>query len=309
VTTTATWLELSIAVDQEAGEEVAALFARYGYQGGVVVEPSWLSTEEGDAGGTDHLYDLDSTRPVTVRTYLPADGQAAEIQQHLATALWHLGQMRPVGQLQTRTLVEEDWAHNWKQYYQVQRIGQRIVIVPSWLEYAPQPADLILKLDPGMAFGTGLHPTTRLCLRLLEQHVLPGQQILDLGTGSGILAIAAAKLNEVKVEAFDLDAIAVAVASENVVLNQVADQVQVVQGGLETNQKYDLVVANIIASVLINLAPALAQVLNPGGTLLSSGIILARETEVTLALAAAGLEYRERHQEGEWVALVHSKLG
>jgi len=309
VTTTATWLELSIAVDQEAGEEVAALFARYGYQGGVVVEPSWLSTEEGDAGGTDHLYDLDSTRPVTVRTYLPADGQAAEIQQHLATALWHLGQMRPVGQLQTRTLVEEDWAHNWKQYYQVQRIGQRIVIVPSWLEYAPQPADLILKLDPGMAFGTGLHPTTRLCLRLLEQHVLPGQQILDLGTGSGILAIAAAKLNEVKVEAFDLDAIAVAVASENVVLNQVADQVQVVQGGLETNQKYDLVVANIIASVLINLAPALAQVLNPGGTLLSSGIILARETEVTLALAAAGLEYHERHQEGEWVALVHSKLG
>lgn len=324
------WLELSVSVDQEAAESVSELLAQYGYNGGVVVEPAWTPGDEGPE------FSYDPTRPVTLRTYLPLDAQVEETRQRIEQALWHLGRMRPVGPLQVRTLEEEDWANAWKQHYRVQRVGARTVIVPSWLEYAPEPADVVLHLDPGMAFGTGLHPTTQLCLRLLEQHARPARPTLDLGTGSGILAIAAAKLGAAPVLALDNDPVAVAVAAENIARNGVAATVQAALGSLGAGQRmghwlsgdfgaaddepsraaeqpaasapmFDLVVANLIARVLIILAADLAAALAPGGTLISSGIIIDREDEVALALAAAGLQLVERHREGEWIALVHRK--
>jgi ribosomal protein L11 methyltransferase len=159
-----------------------------------------------------------------------------------------------------------------------------------------------------MAFGTGLHPTTRLCLRLLEREPLDGRRLLDLGCGSGILAIAAAKLGAASVLALDTDPVAVEVAAENVARNGVAAQVQALAGSLpdDAPPPFDLIVANIIADVLIDLAPALAAALAPGGRLITSGIIESREDEVALALAAAGLHLHSRLREGEWVALLHS---
>lgn len=319
------WLELSVAVDQEAVESVSELLARYGYNGGVVVEPAWTPGDEGPE------FSYDPSRPVTLRTYLPLDAQTEETRQRVEQALWHFGQMRPVGQLQVRTLEEEDWANAWKQHYRVQRVGERTVIVPSWLEHAAQAGDVVLNLDPGMAFGTGLHPTTQLCLRLLERYVYPGVNTLDLGTGSGILAIAAAKLGAAPVLALDNDPVAVAVAQENVARNGVESIVTAALGSLGAGQQmghwlsgdfgstevepapateqplFPLIVANLIAKVLIILAADLAAALAPGGSLISSGIIIDREDEVALALAAVGLEQVERHREGEWIALVHRK--
>ena len=207
-----TWLELSVDVDPEAVESISELLAQHGYNGGVVIDQPIIPGADGPE------YTFDTSRPVTMRTYLPLDAQAEETRQRVEQALWHFGQMRAVGPLRVRPLEEEDWANAWKQHYTIQRIGQRTVIVPSWLEYEPLPGDLVLRLDPGMAFGTGLHPTTQLCVGFLEQHVQPGSQMLDLGCGSGILAIAAARLGA-QVLALDTDPIAVAATLKNVERN------------------------------------------------------------------------------------------
>jgi ribosomal protein L11 methyltransferase len=301
------WLELSVAADQEAAESISELLAQYGYQGGVTVEATPPPDAPADQPGVPLPLEAAPQFPVVLRTYLPLDEHAEATRQRIEQALWHLGQMRPVGPLQTRVLHEEDWANTWKRYYPVQRVGERVVIVPSWLEHTPTPDDVVLHLDPGMAFGTGLHPTTRLCLRLLEREPLAGRSLLDLGCGSGILAIAAAKLGAAPVLALDTDSVAVEVASENVARNGVAAQVQTAAGSLPVpSAPCDVVVANIIADVLIELAPELAATLAPGGRLITSGIIQDREDEVALTLAAAGLHLRERLREGEWVALLHS---
>ncbi|WP_298817764.1 50S ribosomal protein L11 methyltransferase [Chloroflexus sp.] len=325
--TPGTWLEIAVEVEPEAVETVAEILAHYGYNGGVVVEQGWLAGDEGPE------FEYDPHRPVWLRTYLPFDEQVEETRQRIEHALWHVSQIRPLGPIQTRTLAEEDWANAWKQFYPVMRIGERIVIVPSWLEYQPQPDDIALLLDPGMAFGTGLHPTTKLCLQLLERLVHPNDHVLDLGTGSGILAIAAAKLGAGAVLALDNDPIAVRVAQENVERNQVRAIVQVAEGSLGAGQAmghwlsgdfgpdrpdpalsantplatFDLIAANLIAKVLVLLAPDLAAALKPGGRLVSSGIIDQKEAEVVAAFTAVGLTLLERHVEGEWVALVHTR--
>jgi ribosomal protein L11 methyltransferase len=325
-----TWLELSVDVDPEAVESVSELLAQHGYQGGVVIDQPII------AGADGPEYTYDTSRPVTLRTYLPLDESAEETRARVEHALWHFGQMRPVGPLRVQQLEEQDWADAWKQHYTIQRIGERAVVVPSWLEYEQQPGDVVLRLDPGMAFGTGLHPTTQLCVALLERYLRPGCRALDLGCGSGILAITAAKLGAETVLALDTDPIAVKATRENVERNGVAELVQIAEGSLgggaalghwlgweqATSRKSqavetsdapddlrpvtcDLIVANIIARVLAALAMDMAGALLPGGTLIASGIIAEREAEVVEAFAAAGLTPIERRQEGDWVALVY----
>lgn len=313
------WFELSVTADQEAVESLLELLATYGYNGGVVIEPAWIPTKEGDgwvgapAPGESPppSYVQDATRPVTLRTYLQYDEHAEEIRQRIDNALWHLGRLRPIGPLQVRVLEEEDWANAWKQHYQVQRIGERLVIVPSWLSYTPQEGDVLLNLDPGMAFGTGLHPTTRLCLGLLERLVQPGVSVLDVGTGSGILALAAIGLGATHVLALDNDPVAVDAARQNVERNGTQDKIAVELGSLGVTEigQYQLIAANIIAHVLCAIAQELAAALEPDGILITSGIILEREDEVAVALAAAGLRQRERHRDGDWVALVLVREG
>lgn len=290
------WLELSCQADREAAEAVSELFARHGR--GVVVE---------DVDVLDGEVVADPDSPVTLRTYLPLDDSAAAKRLEIQKGLWILGMLRQVGDLTERELAEAGWAEAWKAHFYVHRVGRRLVIKPSWREYEPKPGDAIVELDPGMAFGTGLHPTTRLCLQALEDLVVPGQSVLDLGTGSGILAIAAARLGARSVLALDTDPVAVDAATANVAANGLSQTVTVAAGTLpqaEPQIHYDLVVANIIARVIVELAPALAAALRPGGTLIASGVLAERGSEVAAALARARLVLAERRQSGDWLALL-----
>lgn len=324
------WLELSVQVEQEAVESVSELFAAAGYNGGVAIEQPFVGSPDGPE------YTIDPSVPVIVRTYIPVDEQSEDTRARVEQGLWALGMMRSVGQLQSRVLEEEDWANSWKSYYPIQRIGKRWVIVPSWLTYEPKPDDLVLELDPGMAFGTGLHPTTQLSLQLMEQYAPSGDTALDLGCGSGILAVGLAKLGWHTIVAIDNDPIAVAATRENVERNA-AHTVQVLEGSLgggselphwlgsdwglkdrahqspatpvslQPDQEFDLIVANILANVHILLADEYRRALRPAGLLVTSGIIVDRATEVEEAFTRAGFEARERREEGDWVALVHQK--
>ncbi|MHB1133873.1 MAG: 50S ribosomal protein L11 methyltransferase [Chloroflexota bacterium] len=290
------WLELSCLIDREAAEQVGALFAQHGR--GVVIED--VDVIEGDPVPL-------SNGPVTLRTYLAADETLEEKRSAIERGLWVLGMIRPVGELQTKELAETDWAEAWKEHFHVHRVGRRVVIKPTWRDFTPEADDVVVELDPGMAFGTGLHPTTQLCLQAIEDYPVLAKRVLDLGTGSGILAIAAARLGATRVDAVDTDPVAVSAATENVAINNLAGTIMVRRGSLPFPSgypPYDLVLANIIARVIAELAPLLAASLAAGGTLIASGILAERSEEVLAALRAAGLTVLERRQSGDWLALV-----
>jgi len=216
-----------------------------------------------------------------------------------------LGQLRPIGPLQVRSMKEEDWGQAWKEYYPVLQVGERIVIVPAWRRRRPRAGEVALTMDPGMAFGTGLHPTTQLCLQALERLLRPGMGVLDLGTGSGILAIAAVKLGSGPVLALDTDPVAVHAAGRNVRRNRPNEQVEVRQGTLEPGMgPFDLILANLLARTLREMAGLLAAALAPGGVLIGSGVLVEQAEEVAAAFAAAGLHPIEQPVLGDWVALV-----
>lgn len=293
------WIELSAQVEAEAVEPVAEIFSQLG-QGGVAIdEPLAESAEPGRVG-------IDPNRLVTVKTYLPAGGDVEGKVHRAEEALWHLSQLRRIEPLKVARLAEEDWAEAWRKFFFVRRIGERLVIKPSWREYQPAPGDVVLELDPGMAFGTGLHPTTRMCALACERHVREGMRVLDVGTGSGILALAAAKLGAAEVVAVDVDPVAVEVARKNADLNGLADGIRVLHGSLGQVEPagFDLVLANIIASVIIDLAQGLRGALAPEGVLVASGIVADREEAVMDSLVRAGLKVEETMAEGDWRAMV-----
>ena len=310
--TPGSWLELAVAADHEAVEAVSEILSRAA-PGGTSVEPAFELVEEGLAARVDFA------RPAMVRAHLPVLDVAA-IRAAVARADRDLGHlqafgMRPIGDLAAAIVLEADWANAWKAHFPVLRIGRRIVIRPTWRRHRRQPDDVVLALDPGMAFGTGLHPTTRLCLAALEsltdRGVLEGggadggpARILDVGSGSGILSIAAAKLGARSVLAVDVDPIAVEASMANVRRNRLARVIRAREGSAPSGEgPFDVVLANLIASLLINLADGLVADLRPGGTLVVSGIFLTRETSVVEAFAARGLGLANRWAEGDWVAL------
>jgi ribosomal protein L11 methyltransferase len=292
------WLELAVEADNEAVEAVTEVFSRFGYGEGVAIDQPFDQEKDGDN------LQIATDRPFVVRTYVPDDEGAREKVAGLEQALWHLGQMRYVGPLTVTERQEEDWANAWKEHYHVHRVGRRTVIRPPWREYDARPDDVVLNLDPGMAFGTGLHPSTQLCLIALEERMRPGMRVLDVGVGSGVLTIAAAKLGAVSIDAVDVEAVAVRVTQENIARNDLATPITVEVGSVELTERfaaqYDLVVANIIARIIVELAPALVAACKPGGRLITSGIIAERVGEVEAALAAAGLVEIERHEMGDW---------
>jgi ribosomal protein L11 methyltransferase len=299
------WLELSVEADVEAVEAVSEILGRVA-PGGTSVEPAFELVEEGLGAR------IDPTRPSIVRAYVPArdPADAERAAAEAAEALGHLQAfgLRPIGELTTRIVHEADWAEAWKAHFPVMRIGRRIVIKPTWRDHAPRPGDVILDLDPGMAFGTGLHPTTRLCLAGVEsaadRGLVGGARVLDVGCGSGILAIAAARLGAASVLGVDTDPIAVEATIANAAWNRLAGRIAARAGSLPSGgEAFDLVLANLIASVLIALAAPLRDELRPGGTLLASGIFEDREADVRAAFEAAGLAVTTRTVEGEWVAL------
>ena len=213
--------------------------------------------------------------------------------------------------LELQNVADEDWSENWKKYYKPFRIGSHLVVKPTWEPYEAREGDQIIELDPGMAFGTGTHETTHMCMQLLEKHLQPGMRVMDVGTGSGILAIAAARLGAREVLAIDIDPNAVKVAKENVALNQVQPQVRVVVGDLCKSEAMpcDLAVANIVADAICMLAGPLTRHLQKGRLLICSGIIREREQDVRDAAARAGYTLFDRIEMGEWVALALKNEG
>ena len=200
---------------------------------------------------------------------------------------------------------EEDWATAWRQYYKPVRVGEKLMVVPSWEQYQPQEEDVVITLDPGMAFGTGTHATTRLCMRLIERFLSPGQDMLDVGTGSGILAVTALKLGARRAVGVDIDATAVRVAGENAALNGVDQNLSVICGDLACDVKgcFQLITANIVADIIIRLTPDVPPLLQEGGTFVVSGIIDSREQDVRDALESNGFQVVSSLTEGGWVAL------
>jgi ribosomal protein L11 methyltransferase len=293
------WLEVSVEASHEASEAAYAVMSQHA-SGGVSIEEPVSQEVDGENARVDF------TRPVMLRAYLPVDGAEAERLRAIEEALWHLSRIdvQGVGEVSTRELKEEDWANAWKDHYHTRKAGRRLVIKPSWLTYSPSGDEVVIELDPGMAFGTGLHPTTDTCLQLLEDLVRGGERVLDLGTGSGILSLAAAGLGSGPILALDTEAIAVQTAAANSAA--LGDRIQVRQGTLplDAAREFDLVLANIIARVLAELAEELAAVLAPDGRLLASGIIVQREADVLEAFSAAGLAIERRLQAGDWVTLV-----
>lgn len=301
----AAWLELAVAADHEAVEAVSEILSRAA-PGGTSVEPAFELVEDGLAAR------VDLARPALVRAYLPvlvpATVRAAVEQADRELGHLQAFGLRPIGDLRARLVHEADWANAWKAHFPVLRIGRRIVIRPTWRRHRRQSGDVVLALDPGMAFGTGLHPTTRLCLASLEsladRGAIEGARVADIGSGSGILAIAAARLGAASVLAVDVDPIAVEASAANARRNRLARRIRAREGSAPTGEgPFDIVLANLIASLLVLLADGLVEDLRPGGTLLASGIFANREADVVAAFEARGLVIARRWTEGDWVAL------
>jgi ribosomal protein L11 methyltransferase len=302
-----TWVEISCRVPAELTDIVAEYLT--GLSGnGVCVENLNV-----DAFSHSEIPESPTT---TVKSYFSATEDSAVRLAEISTFLKELSQRHTDCDLpepELSSVSTEDWSTSWKVNFKPLRVGHRLLIVPSWEEAQARPDDIVLSLDPGMAFGTGGHETTRLCLELLEQimdamPLLLTPSVLDLGTGSGILAMAAVKLGAGRVCAVDIDPQAVEVACENLAINGLADQVECSTTPLESmTESFDVILANILAEELVRLAPFLAERLAPGGSLVLSGILAEKEGLVRGGFAHLSLRYLATLQAGEWVALHYQK--
>lgn len=286
------WLELEVRADPALAEGMAGILAEVA--GGLV---------ESREGGT----------PV-FRAYLPLDDQ---VEARVARVRARVRALQEAGlageaELVLRQSPDQEWENAWKAHFKRERIAPNLVIVPSWEQYQPAAGEAVVVIDPGMAFGTGQHATTRGCLRALARLVRPGMRVMDVGTGSGILAIAAARLGAQAVLALEVDRSAAEVARENVARNGVADRVQVAVSDLTEaagGACVDLVVANIVAEAVVALVPLLGPHLQPGGWLVASGIVKDREPLVRAAMEEHGFAVEDARREGEWVTLIARRAG
>jgi len=301
------WLEVSMTVDGELAESVADVFARFA-PNGVMTEQGVKYNDAEDAGTP--------TGPITVRAYLEVNDQLEETRQKLEESLFYLGMIRPLPAPAYKQIADQNWMEAWKQYYKPILIGERLLILPAWLD-SPNPERIAIKIDPGMAFGTGTHPTTQLCLELMERVFVERQmsKVIDVGCGSGILSIAAIKLGAKQVLGVDIDEESVKNSRGNADTNEVGAEfilgVGSVNDILEDKfafKKVPLVVANILAPVIIRLFDAgLADLIEDHGAIILSGILFEQEQNVIEAGQAKGLRMNERSQIGDWVALIMSK--
>lgn len=311
------WIEIQIETIHEMVDLVADILYDAGVNGVIIEDPADIrlvierqdETELIDPALVNNCPDK-----VTVKGYLSADENLHDRLEMVRERLEELAmKCECCGSLKLTTgeVSEEDWAESWKKYYKPIKIGKNIVIKPSWEDYNARGGDVVIEIDPGMAFGTGTHETTALCIQLLEKYSMSGIRVIDIGSGSGILSIVSAKLGVTQVEAYDIHNNVVEIAKKNVRLNGMEHIVRVQKGDLfeKVEGKADLIVANIIADVIIKMSQTVKEHLNPGGIFISSGIIKDRSDEVKEALKENDMKIIEELVLNEWVALVAKMKG
>jgi ribosomal protein L11 methyltransferase len=298
------WLEVSLTVNGELAEAVAEVLSRF-VSGGVVTESGVIYNDAEDEG-TEY-------GPVRVFGYLVVDEHLEENRRQLSEALWHLGMIRPLPEPAFRTIVDEDWMAAWKQHYHPIPIGKKLEVLPAWIEKHDETR-IAVHIDPSMAFGTGTHPSTQLCLEMVETYTRPGQPAIDVGCGSGILAIAALRLGASHALAVDIDPASIKSTNENAAANQVQQNLEcalgsvaeILQGKFSLRQA-PLVLVNILAPVIVRLFDAgLAGLVAPAGMLVLSGILAEQAEDVKTAAAQHGMQFKEMRQIEDWVALAFS---
>jgi ribosomal protein L11 methyltransferase len=287
------WFEITASVPPADLEAVSTIMRD--------VAPGGISVEEPvEILGPEKGFRVRTGEPVLVRVYLPS----SELGALLTEELRHAMEAYPAVELTAKPIYEQDWAVSWREFFGVVDNGGRVIIVPSWIEHEAAPGQLAIRLDPGQAFGTGHHETTRLCLAALEELIRPGSMVLDVGTGSGILSIAAVLLGAKHALAIDIDPVAAEVAQANCEVNGVAAQVEVRAGRIETvDERYDVVVANISTEANIGLAPVFREAVAEGGSLVLSGILTVDAERVREAMAAVGFALTEMREDGDWCLL------
>jgi len=301
------WLEIAIETPVEAVEAVSWILNEF-ETGGVVIEDPALFSGAGNEKSGQLTARNDAK--LIVKGYLPINEHLQRRLVDIKKAVSRTGYEKSLI-FSTTEVDEEDWATAWKSHYRTRRAGRRLVIKPVWEDYEGRPGDIIIEMDPGMAFGTGDHPTTVMCLEALEAYIKGGEKVYDVGTGSGILAVASALLGAREVVAVDCDPVALKSAAENVSRNRVDSLVRVVKGDLlkldsqlykpEAAEPAQIVVANITADAIIRLAPGAAGILSSGGIFIASGIIKERAGEVRFGLESAGFEIMEAKRQGGWI--------
>lgn len=311
------WSEIAIHTTHAATEAVANIFHEAGASGVIIEDSREPEIERADVFG--EIYELDKKdfpkEGVIVKAYLPVNSFLIETMKDIETSIAELpsfGLDVGITKIQTSEVDEEDWATAWKQYYHPVKISSRFTIVPTWEDYTPVESDeLIVELDPGMAFGTGTHPTTVMCMQALEKYIQRGDTVVDVGTGSGVLSIGAAMLGAGSVHALDLDPVAVESAKENISLNQVDSIVTVTHGNLleSIHGTPNVIVANILADIIMSFSADAAALLPTDGLFIVSGIIEEKRDEVKADLLAKGFEIIEAVLMEDWVALIAQKKG
>lgn len=306
------WAEITIKTTTEAVEAITNILYEQNVGGLSIEDPKDFKFQK------KHEYDWDFVEEeifnsgydgVIIKTYITEERDVSDDIKLIKEKIEGLKEFGiDVGEaiVELSQVDEEDWANEWKNYYKPTKIGEKIVVKPTWEDYEAKDTDLIIELDPGMAFGTGTHETTSMCIRELEKYVKPESKVFDIGCGSGILAIAAAKLGAKDVLAVDLDEVAVKVSKENIELNKVEGSVNALHGNLMevVKDKADIVVANIIADIIKILAKDIKQFMKDDAVFISSGIIHAKVDEVKEALTQNGLEIVHVESLGEWNAIV-----
>jgi len=307
------WIEVSIETVHEGIDIMAQILYELGVQGVVIQDPADISGFE-DSGLGEIVDDSllnNMNGEVTIKGYLPNDASFHDKYQYIKEKIgWLLSQNfgfnLGTGRISMTSVNEEDWANSWKKYFKPVAVGQRIVVKPTWEEYQPKEEEIILELDPGMAFGTGTHQTTILCIRALEKIGGPHHRVLDIGCGTGILSIASLLLGAQHAVAVDIDPDAVKITRENAMQNGVLSRMDVVHGNLldKVEGKFDIIVANIIADTIIELSGLLKDYLNKNGYFIASGIIVDRLNDVLKALDKEQYGDTEYHTLDEWAVVV-----
>ncbi|QXM06202.1 50S ribosomal protein L11 methyltransferase [Crassaminicella indica] len=311
------WIEVKIKTTTEAVEAVANILYDVGVGGVAIEDPNDPIFKEKQSGDWDYLDEsiLQSDYEGAIVTgYLPESEDLLDKIELIKQNVEKIPQYnldKGLGEVTTSEVYEEDWANAWKKYYKPKKIGDQVVIKPSWEEYTPSLDEIVIELDPGMAFGTGTHETTMMCIQNLEKYVKDTSTVFDIGCGSGILSIVAAKLGAKKVIGVDLDEVAVEASKRNVLDNGVENIVTIKHGNLMDviDGQADIVVANIIADVIIYLSSFIGDFMKKDSIFIASGIILEKVDEVIAALEKNKMEIIDVNKKGEWAAIVSKPKG